>query len=944
MNHRRIDDPCAEALNGEEPVDIILQHSVLSPGENARERCRLKGQELCEQVGANLRDTTISCVPNDSTEGFAYIGKEELGPGDSFFCAQFIYDIDPSDFDTIEKLVVLADSDAMVTLSKNDHEIHYVSCQSDDAADWNLDYLDRSDRENFEYDAADGTGVTAYVIDTGVNADHEDFEGRVIGGWNLVENNDDFSDNDGHGTHVAGTIASKTYGVAKKASIWGVQIFFSNGLTSSSLIISAISSSVQRALQNTSEKSVINLSLGGGTDSGQDNAVNAANNNGIPVVVASGNSAENACTTSPARASEAITVSSHTSAGAWSGFSNFGSCVDIIAPGTGIRSLSANSNTGTNLLSGTSMAAPHVSGVIAQIMSRTQITDPATIKEMLYDGNYGADSVITNVPSGTINRVLQSPCIPAGPFNECTELFPCQNGAECVDLESGYECLCVGDYTGTNCQLLNECLSTPCLNGGVCTDLVDGYNCACPAGTLGDNCENYYQPPSGCECSPVVHPTWGSISYCAEWGGYDGFCYVTGDCGQLGSQAIPGAQWQYCDVVTGPTTTGNPTTARPTGEPTVKIPTPEPSRNPSRSPIQSPCTLYPCYNGGTCIETGVTSRVCECEVNFDGSSCETEMVPPDGCQCIPIQHPSSIVGFVDRCTNHLLDSGFESWCYVSGSCAGQIPSQAVQGSNWALCVPRGSLTPSEIPTVSPTTDSPTFTPTSLPFAQGCQNYKILTRTRSKGSENSWEVLGADCQSDQTYQSYRDYSQTCCLLPGDYEVSCRDSGNNGWNSGFVRFENEHGSKNQQECSGWWTESDRRFILSVERPFYASEFFEMSPSSRHELSGNADESLHFKVSLNEEVEYYLWAIYLQVGTGSANLYIRQTYEPSTTQSDCNPQKSAEGFLICYFHCRPGGTFWVLVHGVTDFDGYSMSMDMIQVPPDGESCPANGFHNGR
>ena len=75
--------------------------------------------------------------------------------------------------------------------------------------------------------------------------------------------------------------------------------------------------------------------------------------------------------------------------------------------------------------------------------------------------------------------------------------------------------------------------------------------------------------------------------------------------------------------------------------------------------------------------------------------------------------------------------------------------------------------------------------------------------------------------------------------------------------------------------------------------------MSPSSRHELSGNADESLHFKVSLNEEVEYYLWAIYLQVGTGSANLYIRQTYEPSTTQSDCNPQKSAEGFLICNVH---------------------------------------------
>jgi len=120
--------------------------------------------------------------------------------------------------------------------------------------------------------------------------------------------------------------------------------------------------------------------------------------------------------------------------------------------------------------------------------------------------------------------------------------------------------------------------------------------------------------------------------------------------------------------------------------------------------------------------------------------------------------------------------------------------------------------------------------------------------------------------------------------------------------------------------------------------------MSPGLRHELSGTAGESLYFKVPLNEEVEYYLWAIYLQVGTGDANLYVRQTYEPSTTQSDCSPHKSAEGFLICYFHCRPGGTFWVLVHGVSDFDGYTMSMEMIQVPPDGESCPENGFHNGR
>merc|ERR1712045_1028892 len=160
---------------------------------------------------------------------------------------------------------------------------------------------------------------------------------------------------------------------------------------------------------------------------------------------------------------------------------------------------------------------------------------------MLYTGNYGANGIVSSVPSGTTNRVLQSPCIPSGPFDECTELSPCLNGATCNDLEDGYECICQGNYYGNNCNLLNECLDSPCINGGTCSDQTDGFSCACLPGHSGDICQITLIPADGCQCVPVVHPVWGLVDSCAEWGGYDGFCYVEGNCGAFSSQAIQGA-------------------------------------------------------------------------------------------------------------------------------------------------------------------------------------------------------------------------------------------------------------------------------------------------------------------------------------------------------------------------------------------------------------------
>jgi len=431
-NHEGFDAPCAEALMGHDFIDLILQHTLIEPGPGAKEQCKSGGLQLCDQLGANLQDTSITCVPNDGTEGFAYIGKSELEEGDSFFCAQYIYDVNPDEVDTVQRIVTLADSDATVHFSKNAHDIQVAECVERDAI-WNLNYLDRSSPNAFQYDSGDGLDVTVYVIDTGVN-EHHDFGDRLLGGWNLIETEEDndLTDHNGHGTHVAGIIAGTAYGVAKEANIWAVKIVNEDGYTQTSYVLAAIQKSVERALDN-HEKAVINLSLGGGIDSALDHAVNEANEIGIPVTVSSGNDGVDACLSSPARAEGGICVASHDANGRWSAFSNKGACVDIIAPGTGILSTSYTRSDGETR-SGSSMAAPHVAGVIAQIMSRTQITDTDTIKEMLYTGDYGADEVIADVPDGTTNRVLQSPCIDREPevdCDSCVAQFTEQGGCEC---------------------------------------------------------------------------------------------------------------------------------------------------------------------------------------------------------------------------------------------------------------------------------------------------------------------------------------------------------------------------------------------------------------------------------------------------------------------------------------------------------------------------------
>ena len=265
--------------------------------------------------------------------------------------------------------------------------------------------LDRVDQENlplnstYNYDF-DGSGVTAYVIDTGVRVSHNEFGNRASHGYDFIDNDNDATDCNGHGTHVAGTIGGGAYGVAKNVNIVGVRVLGCNGSGSNSGVIAGI----DWVKNNASGPSVANMSLGGGASQATDNAVNNAVAAGISFVVAAGNDNSNACNYSPARAANAITVGSTTSSDGRSSFSNYGNCLDIYAPGSNIKSAWYNSDSATNSISGTSMASPHVAGAVALYLDENPSLSPSQIDAML--SQRSSKNKISDAKSGSPNELL----------------------------------------------------------------------------------------------------------------------------------------------------------------------------------------------------------------------------------------------------------------------------------------------------------------------------------------------------------------------------------------------------------------------------------------------------------------------------------------------------------------------------------------------------------
>jgi subtilisin family serine protease len=236
------------------------------------------------------------------------------------------------------------------------------------------------------------------VIDTGIRTTHTQFGGRASNVFDAFGGSG--ADCNGHGTHVAGTIGGSTYGVAKSALLRGVRVLDCNGSGSTSGVIAG----VDWVRNNRINPAVANMSLGGGASSSLDTAVNNLANSGVAIAVAAGNSNTDACTQSPARAASAITVGSTTTTDARSSFSNFGTCLDLFAPGSGILSSWFSSDTATATLSGTSMASPHVAGAAALYKQANPSATASTIRNALV--NNATTNVITGAGTGSPNRLL----------------------------------------------------------------------------------------------------------------------------------------------------------------------------------------------------------------------------------------------------------------------------------------------------------------------------------------------------------------------------------------------------------------------------------------------------------------------------------------------------------------------------------------------------------
>jgi len=299
-----------------------------------------------------------------------------------------------------EQQALSLSEDSRVRLVEEDSIVEALVTQNNPP--WGLDRIGQRDLPLNRVNSytTTGAGVNAYIIDTGIRRTHTQFGGRALVGFDAVGDGQNTNDCNGHGTHVAGTVGGSTFGVAKGVRLFAVRVLSCGGSGSTSGVIAG----VDWVTRNHISPAVANMSLGGGASTALDTAVRNSIASGVTYAIAAGNSNTNAASSSPARVSEAITVGATTMSDARSSFSNFGSVVDIFAPGSAILSAWNTSDTATNTISGTSMATPHVAGVVARFLQANPNATPAQARNELVA--VATLNRLSGVPAGTANRLL----------------------------------------------------------------------------------------------------------------------------------------------------------------------------------------------------------------------------------------------------------------------------------------------------------------------------------------------------------------------------------------------------------------------------------------------------------------------------------------------------------------------------------------------------------
>jgi len=314
-------------------------------------------------------------------------------------------------------------ADPAVKFVEEDGEVSLNTSQSN--ATWGLDRIDQANRPlngTYNYDLT-GANVNAYIIDTGIRITHTDFGGRAFSGFTSINDGNGTNDCHGHGTHVAGTVGGSTWGVAKGVRLFAVRVLSCSGSGSWEGVVAGI----DWVTANHIKPAVANMSLGGGASPSVDLAVQNSVAAGVTHVVAAGNSSDDACNYSPARAPQAITVGSTDSSDNRSYFSNWGTCVDIFAPGSNITSAHHTSDTSTTSMSGTSMASPHVAGGVALYLEFNPTASPTAVVKAL--SGYSSPNKVGNPGTGSPNRLLFS-----NPYVNTFAAIPARHSAQCLSV------------------------------------------------------------------------------------------------------------------------------------------------------------------------------------------------------------------------------------------------------------------------------------------------------------------------------------------------------------------------------------------------------------------------------------------------------------------------------------------------------------------------------